>query len=102
MYLAKIKKHRQITYMIRESVQESSTSGFREICSLGPLPGAWIDYPGGNAWHVSPELVRRISEKTQQVDSEELEDLLWPFVRPDIRQATAHFRERGKIGRAHV
>ncbi len=96
MYLAKIKKHRQITYLIRESVLEDDAAGFREICSLGPLPGAWIDYPGGNAWHVSPELVRRISKQAQRVDPDELEDLFWPFVRPDIRQATAHFRERGK------
>jgi hypothetical protein len=96
MYLAKIIKHRQTTYLLRESVLKNEASGFREICSLGPLPGAWIDYPGGNAWHVSPELVRRISKKAKPIDPDELEDLLWPFVRPDIRQATAHFRERGK------
>ena len=96
MYLATIKRQRQTVYLLRESVQETGLSGFREICSLGPLPGAWIDYPGGNAWHVSPELVRRISKQAQRVDLDELEDLFWPFVRPDIRQATAHFRERGK------
>jgi hypothetical protein len=96
MYLAKIKKQRQTTYLLRESVLENEISGFREICSLGPLPGAWIDYPGGNAWHVSPELVRRISTQARPFDPDELEDLFWPFVRPDIRQATAHFRERGK------
>jgi hypothetical protein len=99
MYLAKIKHNRQITYLLRESVLENEISGFREICSLGPQPGAWIDYPGGNAWHVSPELVRRISTQARQFDFDELEDLFWPFVRPDIRQATTHFRERGKTSR---
>jgi len=96
MYLAKIKNHRQTTYFLRESILHETVSGFQDICSLGPRPGAWIDYPGGNAWHVCPELVRRITKQAPQFDSEELEDLFWPFVRSDIRQATAHFRERGK------
>ncbi|MFU8769492.1 MAG: J domain-containing protein [Desulfotignum sp.] len=96
MYLAKISNHPQTTYRLRESVLENDISGFREICSLGPLPGAWIDYPGGNAWHVSPELVTRISKQAPHFDPDELEDLFWPFVRPDIRQATTHFRERGR------
>jgi hypothetical protein len=96
MYLAKIRKQRQTTYLLRESVPGNDASGFREICSLGPLPGAWIDYPGGNAWHVCPELVTRISKHALRFDPDELEDLFWPFVQPDIRQATGHFRERGK------
>ncbi len=85
MYLAKTIKHRQATYLLRESVLEDDASGFREICSLGPLPGAWIDYPGGNAWHVSPELVHRISKQATQFDSDELEDIFWPFVRQESR-----------------
>ncbi|MCA1792290.1 MAG: J domain-containing protein, partial [Desulfobacteraceae bacterium] len=96
MYLAKIRRQKQTTYLLRESVLENEISGFREICSLGPLPGAWIDYPGGNSWHVSPELVTRISKHARRFDPDELEDLFWPFVQPDIRQATGHFRERGK------
>ncbi|MFN2435922.1 MAG: J domain-containing protein [Desulfotignum sp.] len=96
MYLAKIRKHRQTTYFLRESIPDETVSGFQDICTLGPQPGAWIDYPGGNAWHLCPELVRRITKQAGQFDSEELEDLFWPYVRSDIRQATAHFRERGK------
>jgi hypothetical protein len=96
MYLAKIRKHRQTTYFLRKSILDETVSRFQDICSLGPRPGAWIDYPGGNAWHVCPELVRRITKQAGQFDSEELEDLFWPFVRSDIREATAHFRERGK------
>lgn len=96
MYLAKIKKNRQTLYCLRESIQETSVHGFQEICSLGPKPGAWIDYPGGSAWHVCDELVHRIAQKARQFDPNLLEDLFWPFVRPDIRQATAHFRERDK------
>lgn len=96
MYLAKIRKHRQTTYFLRETILEKEDAEFQEICSLGPKPGAWIDYPGGNAWHVCPELVHRIALKARQFNPDLLEDLFWPFVRSDIRQATAHFRERDK------
>ncbi len=63
MYLAKTRKHRQTAYFLRESTPEGNGSGFQEICSLGPEPGAWVDYPGGNAWHVCPELINRIAKK---------------------------------------
>ncbi len=96
MYLAKTRKHRQTAYFLRESTPEGNGSGFQEICSLGPEPGAWVDYPGGNAWHVCPELINRIAKKARKFDPDLLEDLFWPFVRSDIRQATTHFRERGK------
>ncbi len=96
IYLAKQRKDRQTLYFLRETIPDDTHSGFQEICSLGPKPGAWIDYPGGNAWHVCPDLVHRISRKARQLDPEVLEDLFWPFVRSDIRQATAHFRERDK------
>lgn len=96
MYLAKTREHGQTTYFLRESILEKEGTGFREICPLGPKPGDWIDYPGGNAWHMCPELIHRISKQSPQFDPDQLEDLFWPFVRPDIRQATAHFREREK------
>ncbi len=35
-------------------------------------------------------------QKARKFDPDLLEDLFWPFVRSDIRQATTHFRERGK------
>jgi hypothetical protein len=96
MYLAKVRKNRQTVYFLRESIRETSVDGFQEICSLGPQPGAWIDYPGGNAWHVCDELVGRIARKIRPFDPEVLEELFWPFVRSDIRRSTAHFRERDK------
>nr|WP_319493382.1 DnaJ domain-containing protein [uncultured Desulfobacter sp.] len=95
MYLAKVKRHRQTTYILRESVRQDEQMVSRDIFDLGPCPGAWIDYPGGNAWYLNPDLESRISTLANTFDSEQLEDLFWPFIRPAIRRATQTFRHRG-------
>lgn len=94
MYLAKVKKDKQTTYILRESVRQGEQMVARNIFDLGPCPGAWIDYPGGNAWYLSPDLESRISSLGGTFDSEQLENLFWPFVRPAIRRATQTFRQR--------
>ena len=94
MYLAKIRKNRQPTYILRESVRQGEQMVARDIFDLGPCPGAWIDYPGGNAWYLNPDLESKISMLADTFDSEQLEDLFWPFIRPAIRRATQTFRQR--------
>jgi hypothetical protein len=95
MYLAKVKKNRQTTYILRESVRQDEQMVSRDIFDLGPCPGAWIDYPGGNAWYLNPDLESKISMLADTFDGEQLEDLFWPFIRPAIRRATQTFRQRG-------
>nr|WP_320193334.1 J domain-containing protein [uncultured Desulfobacter sp.] len=94
MYLAKVKKNRQATYILRESIKQGEQMVARDIFDLGPCPGAWIDYPGGNAWYLNPDLESRISTLAETFDSDQFEDLFWPFIRPDIRRATQTFRQR--------
>lgn len=94
MYLAKVKKKKQTTYILRESVRLGEQMVSRDIFDLGPCPGAWIDYPGGNAWYLSPDLESRISSLVGTFDREQLEDLFWSFIRPAIRRATQTFRQR--------
>ena len=94
MYLAKVKKDKQQTYILRESVKEGKDMVARDILDLGPRPEAWIDYPGGNAWYLDPDLESRISNIATSFDTDELEDLFWPFIRPSIKRATQTFRGR--------
>lgn len=94
MYLAKVKKNRQTTYILRESVRQGEQMVARDIFDIGPCPGAWIDYPGGNAWYLNPDLESRISSLADTFDSDQLEDLFRPFMRPAIRRATQTFRQR--------
>ncbi len=102
MYLAFIKTGKKATYFLRESVRkaagESSASKerliHRDLYDLGPSPGAWIDYPGGNAWYVDPDLEAAVLHTCQNFDPDLFEELFWPFVRSDIRQAVEGFRNR--------
>ncbi len=94
MYLAQIKKNHQLTYILRESIHGETGFGFRDICDLGPHPGAWIDYPGGNAWYPSPELEARVKTAALSFDPDRFEDLFRPFIRPAVRRATETFSRR--------
>ena len=94
MYLAKIKKDKAFTYILRESVRKGDELISRDIMDIGPCPGAWIDYPGGNAWYLTPDLESKVSGLAGSFDSDQFEDLFRPFIRPDIRRATRTFRQR--------
>lgn len=94
MYLAKVKKNGQTTYILRESVRQGEQMVARDIFDIGPCPETWIDYPGGNAWYLNPDLESRILSLAGTFESEQLENLFLPFLRPDIRRATQTFRQR--------
>lgn len=94
MYMAKVRHQQGITYILRESVEHDGGFKPKDICDLGPRPGAWIDYPGGNAWYVCPELEARVAKKAASYSPDHLEDLFWPFLHPGIRRATEVFRNR--------
>jgi len=64
MYLAKTRKHGQPTYFLRESILEKEGAGFQEICALGPQPGVWIDYPGGQCLACVPGTVPETGKET--------------------------------------
>ena len=94
MYMAKIRHKKGITYVLRESVKTDGGYRAQDICDLGPSPGAWIDYPGGNAWYVCPELEARVARRAGTFSPSGLEELFWPFLQPAIRRATEAFRNR--------
>ncbi|MDD9301191.1 MAG: J domain-containing protein [Desulfobacter sp.] len=96
MYLARVKKEKTFTYILRESIKEEQGMGFRDIVDLGPRPGAWIDYPGRNAWYLSPDLESKILDISPNTDPDHIEDLFWPFVRSEVRRATRAFRQRAE------
>jgi len=102
MYLAFIKTKDKATCFLRESVRESADESsaskasliHRDLYDLGPSPGAWINYPGGNAWYVDPNLEAAVFSSCCNFDPNRFEELFWPFVRSDIRQAVEVFRNR--------
>lgn len=93
MYIARI-TDRPPHYMLRESVKTDGALESRDLFDLGSTPGQWVCYPGGNAFYLDEALVYDVMDKACDFDADALEDLFWPWVRPDIRRATAVFRDR--------
>jgi len=67
---------------------------------LGPDITKYIIYPGGNAFYISDVIESRLGALKVCYHGNELEDLFWPFLRPDIKRAVAHFRGRSRSRRA--
>jgi hypothetical protein len=94
MYMAFIKTCKKSTYLLRESVPAGKRLTHHTLFDLGPSPGAWIDYPGRNAWYVDPKLEDIVAKASRNFDPDALEEIFWPWVRRDIRQAVEAFRNR--------
>lgn len=92
MYLALTKNKNGLNYILRQSYPDRDRIRFRDLVELGPEPARHIIYPGGNAFYIDPAIGDAIGQMGVQADPDEIEDLFWPFVAPDIRLAVDHFR----------
>jgi len=94
MYLAALHEKQWYRFVIRESFWDHDCFRSRDLVDLGPDPSQYIVYPGGRAYYIDPDLEDHIRTQGGDPDSDELDDLLWPFVDEDIRHAVGAFRER--------
>jgi hypothetical protein len=100
MYLASKKINGQIRYFIRESFRQADCFLSRNLVDLGPDPSRYIVYPGGNAFYVDEVIEDRLADLGVDVAPDELEDIFWRFVRPEIRRILEPFRRRQDRHRA--
>lgn len=96
MYLAQHRIKGKRCYFIKESFEEGDCLQCRELFNLGPDPGEYVVYPGGNAFYIDGVVEDRLSSLGVEPATDEIEDIFWPFVRPDIRRAVECFRTRGR------
>ena len=101
MYLASKKISGQIRYFIRESFRQDEYLLSRDLFDLGPDPTRYIVYPGGNAFYIDDVIEDRLADLGIDVIPDELEDIFWRFVRPEIRRALEPFRRRQERHRAN-
>lgn len=94
MYLARVTHRRTVRYLLRESYPEGGIFRSRDVFDLGSDPGRFLIYPGGNAFYFSEDLEEALTAAGQADAFDELEDLFWPFLKPDIRRALSHFHHR--------
>jgi hypothetical protein len=65
LYLAQKQIKGQTCYFIRESYSTEEYFLSRDLIDLGPEPGRFIIYPGGNSFY--KELARQYRQKAQQL-----------------------------------
>jgi len=91
LYLARKRIGKEIHYFIRESYFADGLWRSRDLFALGPDPGRYIIYPGGNSFYIDQVIEEALAEKGVHTDQMELEELFLPFVDPYIRRLIEDF-----------
>lgn len=94
MYIARKKIEGKTHYVLRHSYPAGETMSSRDLYELGTDPSRFIVYPGGNAYYVDDIIETALNRAGVTADADTLEDLFWPFMRPDIKHAVDYFRHR--------
>ena len=96
MYLSRKRIKGKIHYFIRESYSDGQCLLSRDLFDLGANPARYIVYPGGNAYYIDEEVEDRLRSFGMEPAHDELDDIFWRFLDPEIRLAIEPFRGRGK------
>ncbi len=96
MYLARHIVKGRPHYFIRHSYQDNENYLSRELFDLGSNPTDYIVYPGGNAFYIDEAVTSRLDALGIDPSDDALEDIFWPFLKPDIQYALRGFRRRAK------
>ena len=103
MYLKRVYARDGYHYILSESCYHDECWKHRPLIDLGPDPGDYIEYPGGNSFHVKESLLERVQRMAERFSEDELEALLMPFLDPHIRRIVERFerpRESAKLWRS--
>lgn len=94
MYLAEQRIKGRLHYFIRESYVKGGRYRSRELFRLGTNPARYIIYPGGNAFYVDPTVEEALSSLGMEAGADQIEDVFWPFIKPEVRRVLEAFRNR--------
>ena len=96
MYLAQITIKGRPHYLIRQSFRKDNVFLSRDLFDFGTNPTKYIVYPGGNAFYIDEIVTDHLDALGVQAYDEQLEDIFWRFLKPDIRRVLEPFRRREK------
>ena len=94
MYLARKVIRGKNHFFIRESYQDDDCLRSRELFALGTDPTRYIKYPGGNAYYIDEVVEDALAEYGLAPTGDELDDIFWNFLKPDIRYKLEPFRRK--------
>jgi len=95
LYLALKKINGRTHYFIRESYKDGEYLLSRDLLDLGTDPARHIIYPGGHAFYIDEHIEDSLRSKGLKYTSDELDDIFWCFLDPEVKNALESFRHRG-------
>jgi hypothetical protein len=102
LYLAQQRVKRKTHYFIRETFKDGDGFKSRDLFHLDIDPARYIIYPGGNAFYIDSVVEETLSSLGVEPSADDMDDIFWPFLKPEIRRALGSFREKAKARRARV
>jgi len=102
LYLAQQRIRGKIHYFIRESFKDGDDFKSRNLFHLHTNPARHIIYPGGNAYYIDSVVEETLYSLGVTPSADEMDDIFWPFLRPEIRRAVGSFREKARARRTRV
>lgn len=99
MYLALKTIKGKTRYYIRESYKDGDCLRSRDLFDLGTDPAGYIIYPGGNAFYIDETVDDRLRTLSQDYSVDDLDDIFWRFLKPEIRAALEPYRHMGGTSR---
>ncbi len=102
MYLAQRIIEGKARFFISESFKDGDCFKNSDLFDLGTNPANYIVYPGGNAYYIDEVVEDRLCSLGVKADVDDMEDIFWPFLKPDIRRALELTRERAKARRKRI
>jgi hypothetical protein len=100
LYLARKIIQGKIRYFIRESYRDKGCLRSRDLYDLGSHPERYIRYPGGNSYYIDEVVEEALSAAGSTSAADELDDLFWNFLEPEIRWKLEPFRRRELMSRS--
>lgn len=91
MYLKRHRLGNAYHYLLSESYWSGTCWTHRRLMDLGPDPGAYIEYPGGNSFYINETLIDTLVQMGKGDTSDTLEEILKPFLDPRIRRIINRF-----------
>ncbi|MDO9567314.1 MAG: J domain-containing protein [Candidatus Desulfaltia sp.] len=102
MYLALKTIKGETRYFISESYRDGTCLQSRDLFDLGTDPSQYIIYPGGNAFYIDETVDDRIQTLSRNYSVDDLDDIFWRFLKPEIRVALEPYRHMGGISRRKI
>jgi hypothetical protein len=100
MYLARKFIDGDLHYFIRETYPDGDLLRNRDLLHLGTNPAALVEYPGGNAYYIHEAVEDALDDAGVHPSGDELDEIFWDFIRPEIRRKLEPFRRKEIRSRA--